>query len=286
MNPKIKLSSAKWLGRPTASLQKNAPHILTGIGAAGVVATGVLAARAAYRRHDDIKTVVGIVKLEKDASRDEVKEEMKEECKRIAEDFVPVVVVAGLSVASILYGHGIMVKRNAGLVAAYTALDGAYKAYRARVQEKLGEDEERKLYSEPRLIKTVNEDGEACEIIDITQAMPSPYSRFFDEYSTQWNKNPEYNRMFLHTQESYANDLLRTRGHLFLNEVYDMLGLARTQFGQTVGWYWDPSVDHLGGDGFVSFGYYDIADENARAFVNCIEGTVLLDFNVDGIIQI
>lgn len=61
----------------------------------------------------------------------------------------------------------------------------------------------------------------------------------FDDTCRPWTKNPEYNRMFLREQERYANDLLRARGHLFLNEVYEMLGIARTKFGQVAGWTWE-----------------------------------------------
>jgi hypothetical protein len=66
-----------------------------------------------------------------------------------------------------------------------------------------------------------------------------------------------------------------------LNEVYDSLGLERSQAGQIVGWSLDGN-----GDGYVDFGIHDIADESNRAFVNGLEHTVFLDFNVDGPIRI
>ena len=81
-------------------------------------------------------------------------------------------------------------------------------------------------------------------------------------------------------QENYANDLLKTRGHLFLNEVYDMLGIPRTQAGQIVGWVYDEK--NPVGDNFVDFGILDLYDEKKREFVNGYERTILLDFNVDG----
>jgi len=86
-------------------------------------------------------------------------------------------------------------------------------------------------------------------------------------------------------QKRWANDRLRAYGYLFLNEVYDALGLERSQVGQFVGWRADAKENGTG-DGFVSFGMYDIADESSRAFVNLLEHTVLLDFNVDGPIRI
>lgn len=105
----------------------------------------------------------------------------------------------------------------------------------------------------------------------------SQYARFFDEGSPAWSKDSEYNLMFLKQQQQYANDLLKKRGHIFLNEIYDMLGIPRTKAGAVVGWVYDENNPI--GDNYVSFG---ITDERNANFVNGYEKSVLLDFNVDG----
>lgn len=64
----------------------------------------------------------------------------------------------------------------------------------------------------------------------------------FDQESHTWLKQFDYNRIFLETQFNWANDLLQARGHLFLNEVYDMLGLPRTSEGQLLGWLYTPDT--------------------------------------------
>ena len=86
--------------------------------------------------------------------------------------------------------------------------------------------------------------------------------------------------MFLRAQENYANDKRRRYGHVFLNEVYELLGIPHSQAGAVVGWVRDSEV----GDGYISFGIYDYTDANARQFVNGYESAILLDFNVDGTI--
>ena len=108
----------------------------------------------------------------------------------------------------------------------------------------------------------------------------SDYARFFDDGCTGWTKDPEYNLMFLKDQQRYANDLLKSKGYLFLNDVYDMLGIPRSKAGQCVGWIYDEKYPV--GDNFVDFGIYDINNEKARDFVNGCERTILLAFNVDG----
>ena len=106
----------------------------------------------------------------------------------------------------------------------------------------------------------------------------SQYARFFDEGNKQWQKNPEYNFIFIRCQQNYANDLLHARGHLFLNEVYDSLGIPRSQTGAIVGWVMGE------GDNFVDFGMYDVDNMRGHDFVNGTERSILLDFNVDGVI--
>jgi hypothetical protein len=107
----------------------------------------------------------------------------------------------------------------------------------------------------------------------------SPYARIFDHNSVHWFKDAEYNKMFLMTQQQYANDKLKTKGYLFLNEVYEMLGFVKSKAGQVIGWAYDE--ENPIGDNYVDF---DIFNDNNRDFINGISESVTLDFNVDGCI--
>ena len=107
----------------------------------------------------------------------------------------------------------------------------------------------------------------------------SQYARFFDESCRDWVNDSEYNLMFIRMTQRRMNDLLRSRGYLFLNDVYDALGMTRTKAGQIVGWVYDDK--NTIGDNHVDFGLYS---EKSKPFVNGFEKSILLDFNVDGVI--
>ena len=108
----------------------------------------------------------------------------------------------------------------------------------------------------------------------------SRYARYFDEECyPKWTNDPKFNLLYLKTQQNYANDLLKSKGHVLLNEVYEMLGMPKTKDGEVVGWFYDE--DNPNGDNYVDFGIYD---ERNRDFINGYENRVLLDFNVDGFI--
>ena len=117
----------------------------------------------------------------------------------------------------------------------------------------------------------------------------SGYARFFEKYTQDedgnsilnphWESNNEYNLMFIKAQERYANDLLKAKKRVFLNDVYEMLGLPRTKAGQIVGWVYDPESPK--GDNYIDFGLY--ADNLSYSdYVNGFDQAILLDFNVDG----
>jgi hypothetical protein len=101
---------------------------------------------------------------------------------------------------------------------------------------------------------------------------PSSYARVFDESNRNWERSPEYNLLFLKSQENYMNDLLQARGHVFLNDVYDGLGFKRTSAGQIVGWLANGS-----GDGHIDFKMQEHQKDTNTPSVH-------LDFNIDGII--
>ena len=207
---------------------------------------------------------------------------------QFAKIYAPAVTLGVLSVTSILAGHNMLRKRNLALAAAYTAVDSGFKEYRSRVVERFGEalDKELKYNIKTKEVQetVVNEDGtestvtKTIEVADLSG--PSEYAMFFDEYCTGWTKDPEQNRRFLQLQEKYANQKLQTQGYLFLNDVYEMLGMQKTKAGHVVGWIYD--LEHPVGDNRVDFGIFDLYDEQKRDFVNGRERSILLDFNVDG----
>ena len=84
-------------------------------------------------------------------------------------------------------------------------------------------------------------------------------------------------------QQAYCNELLKARGFLFLNDVYEILDIPKTKAGQIVGWLYNKDGNTpTNGDGYVDFGIYDPNYEASRRFVNGCEYNILLDFNVDG----
>jgi hypothetical protein len=284
------------MGTGKLSLQKQTPAILTGAGVVGFIASSALLMRATHKAQPAIVDFqVDLAKAKMHAEDDEYteKETQKAVTKVYAEHslvllklYGPGLAIGSAAIVCVIAGHGMMAKRQASLVAAYTGLDAAYRAYRARVREEFGDEKEKELFYDVKQMRIFEPDGpeEGTVVIDHDDRMPSPYARFFDPTNPNWTKTPEYNLMFLRSIQDWANDNLRAHGYLFLNDVYKELGLEKSQAGQLVGWKYDPDNKNI--DSFVDFGLYMIGDECNRSFVNIIEPTVLLDFNVDGLIQI
>lgn len=283
--------------------KKHSPEILVVAGVVGGVTSAVMACKATTKAGDiieDTKSQLDIIHKGMEDGNIRGVEYTKEDGTKdltivytqTAVKFIklygPAVALGTVSIISILAGHNITRKRNLALAAAYTTIDNSFKQYRNRVIERFGEELDRELRYDIKAKEVeetvVNEDGTestvktTMNIIDPNTI--SDYSRIFDECNTSWSKSPEHNLVFLKQQQNYANDLLKSRGHLFLNEVYDMLGFPRTQAGQIVGWVYDEKNPI--GDNFVDFGIYNLDSERARAFVNGYERSILLDFNVDG----
>lgn len=203
--------------------------------------------------------------------------------------YAPSVILGALSIAGILASNNILRKRNVALAAAYATVDKGFKEYRSRVVERFGKDMDRELkYNiKAKEIEETTKDAKgkektvkkSIEVADVNEY--SDYARFFDEFCTGWKRDAEYNLMFLKHQQNYANEKLQKQGYLFLNDVYDMLGIPKTKAGQVVGWIYDEAHPDIY-DNFVDFGIYDLYNEKARDFVNGREKSILLDFNVDG----
>lgn len=137
------------------------------------------------------------------------------------------------------------------------------------------DDEELKKLFNLKSEEEFNPDNRIVNEVNVSQ-----YAKLFDDSCIGWTKDPEYNMNFLKCQQNYCNDKLKAKGHLFLNEVYDMLGIPRSKAGAVVGWVYDEKNPI--GDNFVDFGLFDSNDERNSDFINGYKNTAILDFNVDG----
>lgn len=299
--PEIMNKASRALGRAGLKLKKHSPEILVVSGVVGVVASAVMACKATTKldgilaeSKDTIDKYNNYVD-EKGYSEEYSEEDHKNDLKivrvqsglKVVKLYAPAVVLGTLSITAILAGHNITRKRNVALAAAYTAVDGAFKEYRGRVVERFGEalDKELRYNIKTKEVEEVvqNEDGTETVVkktVDYVDTMPSQYAKFFDETCLGWTKDREYNMMTLINQQKAANILLKKKGYLFLNDVYEMLGFERTKAGQIVGWLYDEKNPN--GDNYIDFNIWDATNPDKRQFVNGQEPAILLDFNVDG----
>jgi hypothetical protein len=280
---------AKRLGSTNLALRSQSPTIFFIGGVAGVIGTTVLACRATLKLEETLDKSSKLAEKVKELEHEEYSETDRKQdlamvyvrsVVSVARLYGPAIVLGSASIAMLTKSHNMLVKRNAALTAAYTALDKGFRSYRARVVEKYGEDADRELRYGTETVEEKDETtGKTKKVTRVGKDGASIYAKFFDGLNPNWSKDPEINKYFLRNQQNWLNDLLHARGHVFLNEAYDALGFDHTQAGAVVGWRLG------GGDNFIDFGiFHSDADERVRDFVNGHERSVLVDFNVDGLI--
>lgn len=298
--------ATRLVNRAGLKVKKYSPELLIGVGVVGVVAGAVMACKATLKVNEvleqpkeDIEKIhiaheTGVTDAGETYTEDDYKKDTAIVYTKTGLKFVklygPAVLVGAASVGCILAGNGIMRKRNVALAAAYATIDKSFKEYRGRVVERFGKELDKELKYNIKAMKIeeviTDENGKEKKVKKTVEAVDpntiSAYARFYDDGCIGWDKDPELNLFTLLQIQNHANDQLKARGHLFLNEVYDMLGIPRTKAGNQVGWYFDE--EHPTGDNYVDFGIHDLYNEKKRDFVNGYERVVLLDFNVDGVI--
>lgn len=288
-------------------VQKNSPEILLVTGIILGAGTLVTACKATLKVNDILsESREKIEKIrdlgedkerckEHDCSEDDIKKAMAMTYVKTALDVVkvysPSIILGGMSLMCLISSNNILKRRNAATMAAFATMKKSFDGYRDRVVARYGEEVDKQLKNAIRTEKVTEEkvDEEtgkkkkSSKDVEVTDYDGhSEFSRIFDESNPNWKKDAHYNKVFVQQAERYANDMLRVKGVLFLNEVYSMLGFDRTKEGQAIGWVYRPGDDKF--KNFVSFDLYNTNDAQKRAFVNGYERSIILDFNPDGIV--
>lgn len=283
-----------------ARISKHAPTILSITASAGVIATGYLAWKAGTR-FEDVEGRDWDRRKECLRNADTIPDEDVPKIERknrilfildTVRTVTPAAIVGAATITMIYFSNSISKKRLAAMGAAYATLQTAFDGYKRTMVEALGKESVEKILKPklPNVGKSAEEilssdnKSDAANVSDaVVNSLKalSPYARIIaEESSTCWDPNEDYTSQNLAAVQLWANRRLERKGHLFLNEIFDQLGLSRTREGAVVGW-----LKNGEGDGYVSFGDFDASiyrvpsDDYTR-----VDSNFIVDFNVDGVI--
>lgn len=252
-------------------LVKNAPKICVAVGVIGVGAGVAVACKDTMAGIDDLNQ----------AKVDLCEKDYIPAIKRFGKVYWPTFLIIGGSLFMIIGGHRILVKRYVGVVAAYEGLNKSYKSYRGYIKENYGNAVDFNARHKADNVELIDNEVIAVnpkdifipdrDLSDYAVLFGSGYSGHIDSH----NDDPETVFNILRSIEEWANAVLQEQGYLYLQDVYNGLGLFDKFAPDGVGW-----CAGLGDD-YVDFGIYSLRNGDA---ISHLESVYWLDFNVDGYI--
>lgn len=284
------------IGAGKLALKTHAPTIMVVGGVAAMGTAAVLVGKQTLKLEATIEPHTD--KLEKSIEAGQkgfIKPELieinnKDIYKAAGFDIIKLYAVPGVLFVSgaclVFGGHRILLKRNATLALAFTSLQKAYQAYRRNVRTAMGEEFDQCMLDGYRTREKLDAKGkptgEGEAYLDDLEAKVDPYNRVFEQgATTEWVNDLGINKMTVHTQQRYAQELLNRRGYLYLCEVYKALGFDETPLSRVVGWKVRQNPDGSKDFPVVDFGL-DKPLESDWIYAN--ENAIYLDFNCQGLI--
>ncbi len=218
---------------------------------------------------------------------------------KLVKNYWAMLLLEGISIGCTLGGAYTSRQKYASLLTTALTMEQIHNTYRKNVVERFGEETDKELRhgiktkAEEYVIK--DKDGKETKVKEVTRDKKSKYdthmdiTRFFDEVNAAgtYSRDAWANRAFILGIEQWANNRLVTRGYVYLNEVYEKLGVPESEAGHHLGWvYKDHSKDDLQKHhNRIVISFVGADGQPATDFENGIEPSVLLDFNVDGYID-
>lgn len=217
----------KTLRKAEKVIKRNAPVILSTVGAVGVVATGVMAAKA---------TPKALLLLQQ--AQEEKNEELLliDKVIAVAPAYIPATLVGAATIACIFGAHVLNKKQQAALMSAYALLNTSYQDYKNKTKEVLGEEGEKEIRAELAKDKAKEQKVEHQD---------DGKTLFYDEYSRRYFRAT--NETVLRA-EYLLNYQISTQWGASLNEFYHMVGLDPIDGGDAIGWSSSQMYDYYWND--------------------------------------
>lgn len=286
---------SRQVGKTTLATKRHSPILLFAIGTVGFAATVYMACKSTLKvdevlkEHEETEAKIAHAStLDSDYAKKaagELRLLKMQTAGKMLKLYAPPITVGILSVVALTGSHIILNKRNVGLAAVATGLEKAFEEYRRRVADEFGEEKEQEIrYAvQTREVDEQLSDGTMKKTqVKVRTGLGTEYSFLFDQVnSSHWRREPTENVNFLFVQEKLANQRLKAKGFLFLNDVLKAIGLPETKAGNICGWTWDAHEKGIG-NGYISFGVMKNTEDRIERWVNGSATGVYLDFNCQG----
>lgn len=313
-------SSAKGLVlKAGAKVSKRSPEILLVCGAVTFVGTVVVACKQTLKceevldKHEramqDIENCLEMASEEPDkvdyTLEDAKKDRFIAYCHTglgFARVYAPAFLLGTVSLVCFGCSYNILRKRNLALTIAYGAVEKAFKEYRSRVKEQLGEETDKYFRYGFKKVKGAviegrDSEGNRIAVKSDEEIDTVPWDEekkgdgtldnatffFAPETSKYYFPDELHNDATISAAKNVAQVEYNMKGFLFLNEVLKDLGLPEVPYGQLVGW-----KKGLGDDE-IDFRVQKVrrkasTDPNRNPLGLTYETVYVFDFNTCGII--
>ena len=211
-------------------VSKHSPEILTGIGIAGMITTTVLAVRATPK-------ALRLIEEKKQEDWVDTLTPM-ETIKATWKCYVPAAITGTVSVACLIGASSVSTRRNAALATAYKLSETALSEYREKVVETIGEKKEQVVRDKIAKDK-IDQNPIANNEVIVTK---SGETLFLDPLSRRYFKS-DMERIRKVENNLNKNMLSDMFGYVSVNDLYDELGLDRTDLGDDLGWNVQKLID-------------------------------------------
>lgn len=232
---------SKFIKNVENKISEHSPEILTGIGITGMLTTTVLAVKATPKALELIEE-----KKEENDTDELTNAEVVKTCWKC---YVPAAVTACVSTACLIGANSVNNKRSAVLATAYKLSESAFKEYKEKVIETIGEREEQEIKDKIAKDKIDKNPVKNNEVIITGNGNSLCYDAISGRYF-------ESDMNTLKKAENALNRRLMNDMYCSLNEFYEMVGLSYTNIGFDLGW----NVD----DGLVDIEFNAQISENDK----------------------
>lgn len=203
----------------------NSPAIMTGIGAAGVIATAVMTGKASYS---------AAIKISNEELSRADRVPNKERAELVWKEFIPPAVVGTITLLAIIGANRVSSKRAAALAAAFKISEQMAGEYQERVVQTLGKKAEEELRADLAKERMDRTPGRDVIILGENKTM------FFDEVSGRYFQST---RQQIDNAVNQINHQINQTFYASLSEFYDLLELPKSEFSDELGWNSDELLD-------------------------------------------